>query len=137
MTLWELTSDHIFNDYKMYPFHQIKSELMLYCHKAYVFMPIENNDIKSYLKILLRNKKLKHDMPHANTTKLFVDNVRNESSRTIIPCINTIWIDLQNQFGINETIYFTEESTYLTLLHRIYILLFMLRYQMPIQRKTP
>ena len=37
--------------------------------------------------------------------------------------------------GITEHTYIGDESTYLTLLYRIYILLFMIRYQMPLQRK--
>ena len=137
MTLWELSPDHIFNDYKVCGFHQIKSGIILYGNMAYVFTPIENNDIKSHLKILLRNKRLKYDMSHARASKLLVDYIRREATRKIIPSISNIQSDLYDIFGINDRMYITEESTYLTLLHRIYILLFMLRYQMPIQRKSP
>ena len=95
MTLWELRADHIFNDFKLCPFHQIKSGIILYGHKAYIFTPIENNDIKSHLKILLQNKKLKNNISHARAGKLLVDYVCNESTKTIIPCITTIQRDLQ------------------------------------------
>ena len=97
MTLWELTADHIFNDYKLCPFHQIKSGVILYGHIAYVFTPIENNNIKSHLKILLQNKTLKNNILHARDTRLLVDYIQNESSRTIIPCVSTIQKNPQNQ----------------------------------------
>ena len=58
MILWELAPNHILNDYKISPFHQIKSGVIMYGHNAYVFTPITNNDIQSFLKILLRKKKV-------------------------------------------------------------------------------
>ena len=64
MTLWELSPDHIFNDYKVCEFHQIKCGIIMYGNMVYVFTPIENNDIKSHLKILFWNKRLKYDMSH-------------------------------------------------------------------------
>ena len=137
MTLWELSPDHIFNDFKICQFHQIKSGLILYGDKAYVFTPIENNDIKSHLKILFRNKKLKHDMSHAKASKVLVDYIRKESANLIIPFVKTIQQNLYDMLGISETMYVTDESTYLTMLHRVYLLLFMFRYDMPIQRKSP
>ena len=76
-------------------------------------------------------------MSHARASKLLVNYIRKEATRKIIPSINNIQSDLYDIFGINDRIYVTEESTYLTLLHQVYILLFMLRYQMHIQRKSP
>ena len=102
MTLWELSPDHIFNDYKICQFHQIKSGLILYGDKAYVFTPIENNDIKSHLKILFRNKQLKHNMSHAQASKVLVNYIRKESSNLIIPCVKTIQSHLYQMLGISE-----------------------------------
>ena len=89
---------------------------------AYVFTPIENNDIKSHLKIIFWNKRLKYDMSHARASKLLVDYIRKGARRKIIPSISNIQSDLYDIIGINDQMYITEESTYLTLLHRVYIL---------------
>ena len=69
MMLWEIAPDHILNDYKISQFHQIKSGVIMYGHNAYVFTPILNNDIQSYLKILLREKPLKHNLPASKAAK--------------------------------------------------------------------
>ena len=60
MILWEYCEDHICNDYKISEFHNLKSGIILNGTVAYIFTPIENNDIKSHIKILLQNKKLKN-----------------------------------------------------------------------------
>ena len=135
--LWEIAPDHILNDYKICQFHEIKSGIILYGHNAYIFTPITNNDIHSYLKILLRGKKLKNNLPASKATKQLVYYVRQKATNHIIPCIPTIQKHLNDMLGITEQNYIQDENTYLVLLHRIYILTFMVRYQMSLQRKFP
>ena len=76
-------------------------------------------------------------MSHGKASRVLVDYIMKEASNSIIPCISTIQTHLYNNLGINDQMFITVESTYLTLLHRVYLLLFMLRYKMQIQRKRP
>ena len=137
MMLWELSPNHILNDYKICQFHQIKCGIIMYGCNAYIFTPITNNDIQSFLKILLRDKKLKDSIPANRASKQLVYYVRERGRNHIIPSIPEIQQHLQHILGINDQTYVDNESTYLTLLHRIYIPTFMLRYKMPLQRKAP
>ena len=137
MMLWEIAADHILNDYKISQFHQIKSGVILYGRTAYVFTPITNNDIQSYLKILLRGKILMDNISTSKATKKLVYYVRDKAKKHIIPCIPTIQKHLNDLLGITEHTYIQDENTYLTLLHRIYLLTFMIRYNMPLQRRFP
>ena len=72
----------------------------------------------------------------SNASKKLVCYVRDKGRNHMIPCIPAIQQDLNNMLGIREQTYLGKEGTYLTLLHRIYLLTFMLRYQMPLQRKS-
>ena len=137
MILWELTPNHILNDYKISPFHQIKSGVKMYGHYAYVFTPLTNNDIQSYLKILLWNKKFKQNLPPIKASKRLVQYVREKGSNHIIPSIPTIQQHLDTILGITEKLFIGDEGTYLTLLYRIYLLMFMVRYKIPLQRRSP
>ena len=133
--LWEIAPNHILNDYKICQFHQIKSGIILYGHNAYIFTPITNNDIQSYLKILLCGKRLKYNLPACKAAKKIVYYVRHKATNHIIPCIPTIQTHLNHMLGIIEQTYIQDENTYLTILHQIYLLTFKIRYQMPLQRK--
>ena len=135
MMLWEIAPNHILNDYKICQFHQIKSGIILYGHNAYIFTPITNNDIQSYLKILLRGKILKHNLPACKAAKKLVYYVRDKATNHIIPCTRTIQTHLNHMLGITEQTYIQDENRYLTLIHWIYLLAFMIRYHMPLQRK--
>ena len=136
MYLWELTSSHELKDYQICCYHSIKSGLILYSTEAYVFTQITNNDITSHLKILVRGKSYKNDMTLSQAMKLLLNYIRTNSGRTIIPSIQDIQKHLHSLIGISENAYVGDENTYLTLLFRIYILLFMLHYKMPLQRKN-
>ena len=133
MILWEYCEDHICNDYKISQFYNIKNGIILNGQVAYIFTPIENNDIKSHIKILLRNKKLKNCIPHSKATTILLKYVRAQSLKSLISCMEQIRVDLNNMFHINDELYKGDKGTYLTLLHRIYLLIFMLRYKMPLQ----
>ena len=137
MILWEYCEDVTLDDNKICQFHNIKSGIIINARVAYVFTPIENNDIKSHVKILFRNKKLKNSIPHSKATTIILKYVRAQSLKSLIPCIKQIQIDLNGMLGINNDLYKGDDSSYLTLLHRIYLLTFMLRYKMPLQRKSP
>ena len=48
---------HISNDYKISQFNNIRGGIIINGTQAYIFTPIENNDIKSHIKLLFLNKK--------------------------------------------------------------------------------
>ncbi len=56
LMLWEIQLVHPFNDYKISRHHNVKSGIIIIIgNEAYIFTPISsNNDIQSYLKILLQ-----------------------------------------------------------------------------------
>ena len=130
MILWEYCENHICNDYKISQFYNIRSGIILNGTVAYICMPIENTDKKSHIKILFQNKKLKNCIPHTKSTTILLKCVRNQSLKSLIPCMKQIQVDLNGMLGINDDLYKGDETTYLTLLHRIYLLTFMLRYKM-------
>ena len=139
MFLWKLSSNHELNDYKICKYHQIKSGIVLYGTEAFVFTPIDNNDIRSYLKILLRgaSTNLPDGITTSKATNLLLSYIRCNSKQTIIPSIPTIQKDVQHIIGLSQKHFTDGISTYLLLMNRIYILLFMLRCRMPLQRKNP
>ena len=125
------------NDYKICKFHQIKSGIILYGSEAFVFTPIDNNDIRSYLKILLRGAtNLPDGITTSKATNLLLSYIRCNSKRTIIASIPTIQKDLEYISGLSQKNFLDDIPTYLTLMNRVYVLLFMLHYQMPLQRKN-
>ena len=136
MYLWELSCSHELNDYQICPHHSIKSGIILYGTEAYVFTQITNNDITSHLKILIRGKRFTNDMTLAQAMKLLLTYVRVNCSRTIIPSIKEIQANLHTLLGLSEESYMEDTNTYMTLLLRVYLLLFMLHYKMPLQRKN-
>ena len=136
MYLWELSSTHELNDYHVCKYHAIRSGVILYGSEAYVFTQITNNDITSHLKIFLRRRNFRNEMKLNQAMKLVLNYVRSNSKRTIIPSIHGIQKDLYSLIGITEDDFVGEVNTYMTLLYRVYLLLFMLHYKMPLQRKN-
>ena len=51
MILWKISKDHNFNDYKLSKYSSVKCGIIVDRLDAYVFTPILNNDIMSYLKL--------------------------------------------------------------------------------------
>ena len=76
-------------------------------------MPIENNDIKSHIKILLWNKKLKNCIPQSKATTILLKYVRTQSLKSLIPCIKQIQVDLNDMFHINDELYKGDKDIYL------------------------
>ena len=74
-------------------------------------------------------------MTHANTMRILKNYVRGNSSNLIILSIPTIQFHLHNILGITEGTFTNSQNTYMILLHRIYLLTFMLYYKMPLQQK--
>ena len=68
--------------------------------------------------------------------KLLLKYITVHSIRSIIPSIEDIQKSLLSLIGILEDSYGDYVNTYMTLTYRIYILMFMLHYKMPIQRKN-
>ena len=134
--LWELMEDHILNQYKLCPYHNIKSGVILYGNMAFIFTPISNNDIKSYLKILFRGKELPNGQDSSQVCKDLVDYIRYNAGQKIIPSISSIKSHLHVTFQIDETTFIDEKCSFLLLLKRIYTMTFMIHYQMPLQRKN-
>ena len=76
MFLWDLKTGHNLNQYKVCKFHCIKSGIILYGNEAYVFTQMTNNDIHSYLKVLLRGKSLQGNIQPNWAIKLVLDYIR-------------------------------------------------------------
>ena len=136
MMLWEICHNHDLNDYQICEYHNIKSGLILYGTEAYVFTQITNNDILSHVKILFRHSNLLHNLKPAGAAKMIVKYVRYNASRLIIPSIPAIQLDLYHTMGLTEGCFIHDKESYLTLLHRVYLLIFMVHYKMPLQRKN-
>ena len=75
MMLWEIQPDHLFNDFKLCPYHMIKCDVILYDKEAFVFTPITNNDIKSFFKILFRGKILPEGQSITSLTKTLTNYI--------------------------------------------------------------
>ena len=137
MLLCELKEDNLIDEFQVNKFHQIKNGIILHYTKAYVFTSIRNDDIQSHLKILLRRKEMKDNITPARGATILRKYVRHHSQKSIIPCIKSIQASLHDILGITESSFIEDRIGYCTLLYRIYLLLFMLRYKMPVQRCRP
>jgi len=136
MFLWDFSNTDNLNEYKISKFHSIKSGIIVYGNEIFVFTPISNNDMQSYLKILFIGVSFKNDLTKSTATRLIVKYIRVNSKKRIIPCIPSIQKSLFDIIGNSEQTFNHDNRTYLTLLHRIYIFMYMLHYNMPLQRKT-
>ena len=136
MLLWEICYNHNLNDYQLSEYHNIKSGIILYSIEAYIFTQITNNDIMSHLKILFRGSKLLHNLTPSAATKMLVKYVRYNSGRLVIPSIPAIQQYLYQTMGITEANFLHDQESYLTLLHRVYLLIFLVHYKMPLQQKN-
>ena len=109
--LWKVSIKDLSNDYQVFQHHLMKSGLIMYGTKAYIFTQITNkNDIKSCLKKLFRGRKFRNNVTHYKATKLLVNKVRSSSSRTNIPLKATIQENLQHIMGVSDFSYFLIES---------------------------
>ena len=72
MIIWEIRPNHILNEYKLCLYHFIKSGIILYRNETFVFTPILNNNIKSFLQILLWGKNLPNGLSSLHVTKELV-----------------------------------------------------------------
>ena len=75
-------------------------------------------------------------MKLAQAMRLVLNNVRTHAKRNIIPSIRGIQKYLHSLLGMTDDTYVGDINTYMTLLYLVYLLLFMLHYKMPLQRKT-
>ena len=135
MFLWDLRTGHDLNQYKICKFHSIQRGIILYGNEAFVFTQLSNNDIHSYVKILLRGNLT--SSKKAKVAKLILNYIRSQSRKPIIPDIPTIKRDLVNIVGLDVDTFAGDEKPYLIMLYRIYMLTYMAHYKMPIQRKNP
>ena len=136
MILWDYLSHQNLSEYKICKFHSIKRRIILYGNKAFVFTSLSNNDMQSYIKILLHNKSLPCSMTKSSSTKLIVNYIRTNCRNQIIPCLHSIQNYLKDIVGLSITTFVGDKNTFYTLLHRIYIFMYMLHYHMPLQRKN-
>ena len=136
MFLLDYSSYKDLSEYKICKFHSIKSGIILYGDEAFVFTPLSNNDIQSYLKILLRDKSLPHTLTKSKATKMILEYIRANCKKPILPCLQNIKKFLGDVVGLSEIIFVGDHHTFSTLLQRIYIFMYMLHYHMPLQRKN-
>ena len=101
MFLWDLKTGHNLNQYKVCKFHCIKSGIVLYGNNAYVFTQMSNNDIHSYLKVLLWEKSLPGNIKPNWAIKLLLDYIWKNSRKSIFPDIPAIQRDLFHLIGVN------------------------------------
>ena len=124
------------SEYKICKFHTIKSGIIVYGNEAFVFTPISNNDMQSYLKIMLRDRPLPYNMTKTLATRLIVEYIRANCRKAILPCLHLIKNYLSDIVGLSEETFVGDENSFFTLLHRVYLFMFMLHYGMPLQRKN-
>ena len=136
MFLLDYTNYKDLSDYKICKFHCIKSGIILYGNEAFVFTPLTNNDINSYIKIMLRNQSFLHAMTKPKATKLIVDYIRCNCQKPVIPCLHIIKKFLSDIIGLSESTFKGDSNSFHTLLFRIYTFMYMLHYNMPLQRKN-
>jgi len=136
MFLLDYSSYKDLSEYKICKFHCIKSGIILYGNEAFVFTPLTNNDINSYIKILLRKQSFHHTMTKSKATKLIVDYIRCNCLKPIIPCLHIIKNFLSDIVGLSESTFDGDLNSFRTLLYRIYTFMYMLHYHMPLQRKN-
>ncbi len=104
---------------------------------AYIFTPISNNDIKSSLKTLFQDEKLPNGNSPNTISKHLVDSIRHQSSQTTIPSIGSIKKYLYHTIQVDETTFIDERYSFLLLLRTMYLMIYMIHYQMPLQRRNP
>ena len=136
MFLLDYSSYKDLSDYKICKFHCIKSGIILYGNEAFVFTPLTNNDINSYIKILLRNQSFNHTMTKSKATKLIVDYIRCNCQEPVLPCLHLIKKFLSNSVGLSLSTFDGDLNSFHTLLYRTYTFMYMLHYRMPLQRKN-
>ena len=129
MLLWEVSKNHDLNDYQLCEYHNIKSGIILHGREAYIFTQITNNDIQSNVKILFRGQILPKNISPGGAAKMIVKYVRYNVSRMIIPSMPSIQHDMYQTIGITDVNFHNDPQSYLTLLHRIYLLTFTIHLQ--------
>ena len=87
----------------------------------------------SHVKILFRGANLLQNLTPAGAAKMIVKYIRYNASRLIIPSIAAIQHNLHQSMGITEASFIHDQESYLTLLHRVYLLIFMVHYKIPLQ----
>ena len=75
-----------------------------------------------------------------NQTNIITSSIReycrHQSNKNIIPSITDIHCFLRDTLHVPENEYKDDEKNFMTLKYRIYIITYMLRYNMPLQRKN-
>ena len=125
---------HLLNDFEINKFHNIQSGIILHGSRAYAFTQITNDDIHSHLKILIRGKSLRDDIPTSKGVTILQKYVRFKSTEKIVPSIHQIQENIYSTLDLSDQLYIDEKKHY-ALLHQMYLLIFMLHYHMPLQRR--
>ena len=136
MVIWEINKNHPFNDYSIPRECNLCSGIVMKGNCVFVFAPIMNNDIKSYLKPLLKSYA-SANMPLSKLAKKMEDFVRISSKKNPITSLENIEDVLCKEYSIkiNEVGSEENQGTYETLLRRLYLLIFMVHNKMPKQRR--
>ena len=103
MRLWELQQEHELNNYQISKHLNIKSGLIIFGTDIYIFTPISNNDIMSYIKLVLRRRNWSELNPSINTVcKKLVNYIRQRCHDRPIPSIPRIKQEFEKDFGIHQ-----------------------------------
>ena len=111
MLLWEISPGHMLNDFEINKFHNIRSGIILHGSCAYVFTQITNDNIHSYLKILIRGKGLKNNIPMSKGATILQKYVRFKSTESILPSIHQIQEDIYSTLGLLDQLYIDKKIT--------------------------
>ena len=90
----------------------------------------------SYLKLVLRRQNQSELNPSINIIcKKLVNYIHQHCHDRPIPSIPRFKQEFEKDYGIHQLLFTESPASYLEVLQRTYILMYMLHYSMPIQRK--
>lgn len=111
------------NDFNITKYYSIKS-----ISRVIVFSPTSNDDIQFHLAILFPGNTLKRDITHTKGSKLSIDYVRKKYDYSIVRSKNQIQKDFHELLELLEKMFITGTRAYLTLLQKLYLIIYMLYY---------
>jgi len=135
MFIWELRRVNTCNHYMIHRESNIRTGLVFRGHRVFIYTPILNNDISSYIKVILNKSSSLKASGQTNSKKKLIDYVRRSSNKSPIPSILQIEEHLCRNLNINEQTSIHDHGTFMSLLYRIYLIIYLLHCNMPIQRK--
>ena len=134
--IWEIKENHPFNEYRIPKECNIWCGVVIRGSMIFVYMPITNNDIISYIKQIISQLQTPETQESSiSQTKKIVHYIQSAQNHNPIPSIYDKKKFLQKAIKLDVDSCGDNSPLFSTLLYRIYLLTFMLHYRMPIQRR--